>query len=96
MLNIGRVRYRTFVLPILLFIVLTAMPLFGPLSPLVGMIIMLLIMLNAIYFIFLTVYVWYRIAAARGKSTGLSVALSILMFISPLNLVAIGYLAFSK
>jgi len=96
MLNISRIKYRTFVLPILLFIVLTAMPLFGPLSPLAGLIVMLLIMLNAIYFIFLTVYVWYRIAVVRGKSTGLSVALSILMFISPLNLAAIGYLAFSK
>jgi hypothetical protein len=95
-LNISKIRYRIFVFPVLAFIVLTALPFCGTVTPLVGLVLTLVMMLTAIYFVFLLVYAWYRVAVARGKSTGLSVVLSILMFISPLNLIALGYLAFSK
>lgn len=96
LLNISQLRYRVFFLPIIAFIVLSAMPAFGPISPVVGLILALIMMLNAIYFIFLAAYIWYKVAKIRGKSTALSVVLAILMFISPLNAVALGYLAFSK
>jgi len=96
MLNISGIRYRTFLLPIAVFIILAILPAAVPMNPLAGLILVIAMMLNSIYFIFLMVYVWYRISTARGKSTGLSVALCIMMFVSPLNLIALGYLAFSK
>jgi thioredoxin-related protein len=96
MLNIAKMKYGTFIFPIVVFMALIVLPFCGVVTPLIALILSILMILVAIYFVFLIAFIWYKIAAARGKSTGLSVALTILMFISPLNLVALGYLAFSK
>ena len=96
MLNISKIRYRMFLLPIAVFVLLAVSAAAVPINALAGLIIVLAMMLNSIYFIFLMAYVWYRISTARGKSTGLSAVFCIMMFVSPLNLIALGYLAFSK
>jgi hypothetical protein len=85
-----------FLLPVAVFALLVIPPAVTPINALAGLILVLAMMLNSIYFIFLMAYVWYRISVARGKSTGLSAALCIMMFVSPLNLIALGYMAFSK
>jgi|GEM_PF-1495939 thioredoxin-related protein len=96
MLNISKIKYRMFLLPVAVFALLVIPPAVTPINALAGLILVLAMMLNSIYFIFLMAYVWYRISVARGKSTGLSAALCIMMFVSPLNLIALGYMAFSK
>ncbi|HOX09199.1 MAG TPA: peptide chain release factor-like protein [Candidatus Omnitrophota bacterium] len=96
LLNIAKMKYRTFLFPVFAFIALTALPLLGTVTPLIRLVLTLIMMLISIYFVFLLVFVCYRISVARGKSTGLSIVLAILMFIPPLNLFALGYLAFSE
>lgn len=96
-LNIAQIKYRVVIIPFVTFFVLIAASSFAFAGgPLVGLIFAGAILLNSIYFLFLTAYIWYKVAVARKKSSGLAIVLTILMFISPLNLIAMGYLAFSK
>ena len=97
MLNVARIRYRVVIIPLIIFFALIAASSFAASGgPLVGLVFAGAILLNSIYFVFLTAYIWYKVAVARKKSQGLAIVLTILMFISPLNLIAIGYLAFSR
>jgi thioredoxin-related protein len=97
MLNAGRIRYRAALIPLFVFFALIAAAGFSSaFSPIIGLVFAALIFLNSLYFVVLTGYIWYKITRARGKSPGLSAAMAIMMLISPLNLIAIGYLAFSK
>lgn len=96
-LNVSRIKYRVVIIPFVIFFILIAAFSFAAAGgPLVSLAFAVAILLNSIYFVFLTAYIWYRVAVARKKSKGLAIALTILMFISPLNLIAMGYLAFSK
>ncbi len=96
-LNIAWVKYRLLIIPVITFFAFIFMAAFtATFNPMVGLAFSVAILLNSAYFVFLMAYVWYKVAAARGKSPALSVVLSILMFISPFNLIALGYLAFSK
>ena len=97
MLNISRLRYRVVLIPLLTFFAFIFISAFtATFNPLVGLAFAILILLNSLYFVAVTGYIWYKIAVACGKSPGLAVILAVLMFISPLNLIAIGYLAFAK
>lgn len=96
-LNVSQIKYRVVIIPLVIFFILIAASSFAAAGgPIVGLAFAGAILLNSIYFVFLTAYIWYRVAVARKKSPGLAVVLTILMFISPLNLIAMGYLAFSK
>jgi thioredoxin-related protein len=96
-LNIAWVKYRFFLVPIVTFFALIFISAFtAAFNPFAGLAFIAVVVLNSIYFVLLMAYVWYKVAAARGKSTALAAVLSALMFIFPLNLVAMGYLAFSK
>ena len=97
MLNVARIRYRAILVPLgIFFVLITASGFSFILSPVIGLIFALAILLNSVYFVFLMVYVWYKVAIARGKSSGLAIVLTVLMFVAPLNLISMGYLAFSK
>lgn len=96
-LNIAWVKYRFLIVPVITFFAFIFISAFAAMSnPAIGLIFTAAILLNSIYFVMLMAYVWYKVALARGKSPALAVVLTILMFVSPLNLVAMGYLAFSK
>jgi len=96
-LNIAQIKYRVVIIPLIIFFgLIVASSLAAAGGPLVGLVFAVVILLNSLYFVFLTAYIWYKVAIARKKSPGLAVVLTILMFISPLNLIAMGYLAFSK
>ncbi|MDD5073038.1 MAG: thioredoxin family protein [Candidatus Omnitrophica bacterium] len=96
-LNIAWIKYRFLVIPVITFFAFILISAFVAMfNPLVGLAFTAAIVLNSLYFVILMAYVWYKVAIARGKSPGLAAVLTILMFISPLNLIALGYLAFSK
>ena len=96
-LNIAWVKYRLLVIPVVTFFAFISISAFAAaFNPMVGLAFSVAILLNSVYFVLLMAYVWYKVAVARRKSPALAVVLSVLMFISPLNLVAMGYLAFSK
>jgi len=97
MLNIGQIRYRIVLVPFLTLLVLIFVSAFAAaFNPLAGLIFSAIMFLNAVYIVFLSGYVWYKISIARKKSTALAVVLAVLMFVSPVNLISLGYLAFSK
>jgi len=96
-LNVARIKYRVVIIPFVIFFILIAASSFAAAGgPIVKLAFAGAILLNSIYLVFLTAYIPYKVAVARKKSPGLAVVLTILMFIPPLNLIAIGYLAFSK
>lgn len=96
-LNIAQIKYRAVIIPLITFFVLIVASPFAPAGgPLIGLVFAVVILLNSLYFVFLTAYIWYKVAVARRKSPGLAIVLTILMFVSPLNLIVMGYLAFSK
>ncbi len=96
-LNIAWVKYRLLIVPVITFFALILIaPFAAAFNPIAGLVFAAAIFLNSVYFILLMAYVWYKVAVARGRSRALAVVLSVLMFISPLNIVALGYLAFSK
>lgn len=97
MLNIGEIKYRALIIPLLTFFFFIFASAFAAAhGPVIGLVFAGIMLLNSVYFVFLTAYIWYKIAIARKKSTGLAILLTALMFVSPLNLAALGYLAFSK
>jgi len=99
MLDIGRIKYRTILIPLFMFFLLIFVSISffdSAYRPIVSLVFAGIIFLNSVYFVFLMAYIWYKIAVARGKSTWLAILLMVMMFISPLNLLALGYLAFSR